>query len=157
MRIFKTILIVTGILLLANICEAGVVPRFVSLKSNEVNLRTGPSKNYPITWVIRNKGEPVEVITEFEQWREIKDKDGDNGWVHESMLSGNRYAIVTGGEVQCLYRGAEGDKKVARLEPGVRAKLLTCKESRCYVSVEQHKGWIARDKVWGVYSHEKFD
>lgn len=157
MMIFKMTLIATGILFLANICEAGVVPRFVSLKSNEVNLRTGPSKNYPIQWVIRNKGEPVEVITEFEQWREIKDKDGDNGWVHESMLSGNRYVIITGDEVQYLYRRADSDKKLARFEPGVRAKLLTCKEQRCYVSAEQHKGWIARDKVWGVYTHERFD
>lgn len=154
---FRMVVALCIAVLFVNICEAGVVPRFVSLKSNEVNLRAGPSKNYPIKWVIKNKGEPVEVVTEFEQWREIRDKDGDSGWVHETMLSGSRQVIVTGSEHRILYRGVDGNKKLAKLEPGLRVKLLTCKEARCYISVGDHKGWIERGAVWGVYKDEKLD
>ena len=154
---FKIIVIIFGILFVANTCAAGILPRFVSLKSNEVNLRAGPSKNYPIKWVIKSKNEPVEVITEFEQWREIRDKDGDNGWVHETMLSGVRSVVVTGNVTQLLYSDSDGSKKIAKIEPGVRAKLLTCKNEWCYISVDKHKGWIARNSLWGVYKDERFD
>lgn len=143
--------------MVANVSLAGVLPRFVSLKSNETNLRTGPSKNYPIKWVIKSKGEPVEVVSEFEQWREIKDKDGDSGWVHETMLSGNRYVVVTGDSSQFLYRNDDGEKKIAKIDPGVRARLLKCNENRCYVSIDKHKGWVVRETLWGIYKTETFD
>jgi SH3-like domain-containing protein len=157
MKGFKIIAIIFGAIFVANVCLAGVLPRFASLKSSEVNLRAGPSKNYPIKWVIRNKGEPVEVITEFEQWREIKDKDGDNGWVHENMLSGSRSVVIIDNTIQSLYRDSDGKKKIAKIEPGSRAKLLTCKNEWCYISVDNYKGWVARDTLWGVYKDERFD
>ncbi len=157
MKQFKTITMLFVMLFIVKICIAGVLPRFVSLKSNEVNLRAGPSKNYPIKWVIKNKGEPVEVITEFEQWREIRDKDGDSGWVHEAMLSGNRSVVVISDIAQSLYRDSEGSKKIAQINRGVRAKLLTCQNEWCYISVDKYKGWIARNVLWGVFKDERFD
>jgi SH3-like domain-containing protein len=157
MKLYKTCCLIFCIFGIASICSAGVVPRFSSIKPNEVNLRAGPSKNYPIKWVIKNKGEPVEVITEFEQWREIKDKDGDSGWVHETMLSGNRYVVIIGDTVQFLYKNAGGGKKIAKIEPNVRARFITCKEEWCYISFEKYKGWIKRELLWGVRKDEKFE
>lgn len=155
MKLYKIYLLC--FVVLATVCQAGIVPRFVSLKGNETNLRAGPSKNYPIKWVIKNKGEPVEVVTEFEQWREIKDRDGDSGWVHEAMLSGARSVVVEGDKPQIVYKNTDKDKKIARIEPNVRAKLLTCKEDLCYISIDQYKGWIERNLLWGVYKGEKFE
>jgi len=151
------VLLLISMLIVSDISLAGVLPRFASLKSNEANLRTGPSKNYPIKWVIKNKGEPVEIVSEFEQWREIKDKDGDSGWVHETMLSGSRYVVVVGDSLQFLYRNEDSDKKIAKVNPGVRARLLKCNENRCYISLEKHKGWIGRKALWGIYKTEVFD
>jgi SH3-like domain-containing protein len=146
-----------SVLIISTISLAGVLPRFASLKSNETNLRTGPSKNYPIKWVIKSKGEPVEIVSEFEQWREIKDKDGDSGWVHESMLNGTRYVVVVRDSSQFLYRNDDSDKKIAKINHGVRARLLKCNENRCYISLEKYKGWIIRDALWGIYKNETFD
>lgn len=136
---------------------AGTIPRFVSLRGNETNLRTGPSKNYPIKWVIKNKGEPVEIITEFEQWREIRDKDGDSGWVHEAMLNGTRHAIIKTTNPTLLFKNSDLSKKIAKLSPNLRIKLLSCKAQACYVAVDSHKGWVDRESIWGVYPNEKFD
>ncbi len=69
------------------------VPRFVSIKFNEVNARTGPNKDCPIEWVFIKKGEPVEVVAEYDQWRKIRDIKGEGGWVHSSVISGNRLVI----------------------------------------------------------------
>ncbi len=150
-------LVFISMLIISTISLAGVIPRFASLKSNETNLRTGPSKNYPIKWVIKSKGEPVEIVSEFEQWCEIKDKDGDSGWVHEAMLSGARYVVVVGDSSQFLYRNDDSDKKIAKINHEVRARLLKCNENRCYISLEKYKGWIIRDALWGIYKNEIFD
>jgi SH3-like domain-containing protein len=72
------------------------LPRFVSLRASEVNLRTGPGIRYPIEWVFKRRDLPVEVVDEFESWRRIRDWEGTLGWVHQSMLRGRRTALVTG-------------------------------------------------------------
>ena len=77
------------------------IPRYVSLRSDEVNIRTGPGVQYPIEWVFTRRHMPVEVVEQFEHWRKIRDIEGTTGWVHQSMLSGKRYSIVTG-EVRSL-------------------------------------------------------
>ncbi|MEH6546060.1 MAG: SH3 domain-containing protein, partial [Sneathiella sp.] len=71
------------------------LPRFVSLSSNKVNVRTGPGTRYPITWVFVRRGWPVEVIAEYELWRRIRDVDGSTGWVHKGLLSSRRTLIIT--------------------------------------------------------------
>ena len=73
------------------------VPRFVSLRSDQVNLRVGPGENYPIEWVLTRKDMPVEIIRQFENWRMIRDWQGTEGWVHERMVAGKRAVVVKGG------------------------------------------------------------
>nr|WP_254434799.1 SH3 domain-containing protein [Magnetospirillum sp. UT-4] len=132
------------------------LPRFVSLRSDEVNLRTGPGIRYPIDWIYARKELPVEVIAEFEAWRKIRDWQGTEGWVHQSMLSGRRMMVVMGASRSLRSSDADSAEPVAVLEAGVLGRLVQCPRNRdfCRVEVEQLQGWLRRDEVWGVYKGE---
>ncbi len=130
------------------------LPRFVSLRAAEVNLRIGPGVRYPIDWVYHRRGLPVEVIDEFETWRRIRDHEGTMGWVHQSMLEGRRSVLVEP-EASFLRRRPEPDAPaVALLEPGVIAYLEGCDGIWCQVTVERHGGWLQRAEVFGLYPDE---
>jgi SH3-like domain-containing protein len=130
------------------------VPRFVSLRADEVNLRTGPGERYPIDWVLTRKGLPVEILEEFEAWRKIRDSQGSEGWVHQRMVTGTRNVIVTG-DVRTLRTDADAAAPaVARAEPGVIGHLLDCRDGWCRVELQGIKGWVKRSEMWGVYPTE---
>jgi len=134
------------------------LPRFASLKSSEANARTGPNVRYPVRWVFVRRGEPVEITAEFEQWRKIRDKEGDDGWVHESMLSGKRVVIITGEKPQVIYRKPDfSSGGVVKLDPEVRAELHSCHKEWCRIEDSGYKGWIERSHLWGVYPQEEID
>src|ERR1700677_178372 len=100
------------------------VPRFVSLKSDHVNVRGGPNKDHDVAWVYTRPGLPVEITAEYENWRRIRDWDGAEGWVYHSLLSGRRTAFVAKSKAQNemvqLYEAADPTSALrATLEPGV--------------------------------------
>lgn len=131
------------------------VPRFVSLHSDKVNLRTGPGRQYPIEWVLTRKDMPVEVVAQFEHWRRIREWDGTIGWVQEHMVSGKRHAIVARGGIRSLHREPDSASAVvARAEPGVVARLIECKGGWCRLDAGEASGWITRADLWGVYPDE---
>jgi SH3-like domain-containing protein len=130
------------------------LPRFVSLRSETVNLRVGPGENYPIEWVLTRKEMPVEIVREFEHWRMIHDWQGTEGWVHERMLTGKRAVVIKGG-IRTLHRLPEiTSPAVARAEPGVMARLLECRAEWCRIDASDHTGWVQRGDLWGVYPNE---
>ena len=130
------------------------VPRFVSLRSAEVNVRTGPGTRYPVEWVFVKRDIPVEITAEFDTWRRIRDWEGTEGWVHQSMLSGKR-AIIVLGDVRTLRRSAgESAGGLAKVEPGVAGKLLHCQTNWCEVNVGGYRGWLQKSEFWGVYPAE---
>lgn len=132
------------------------VPRFVTLATDEVNLRTGPGLRYPVRLVIKRSGLPVEIIREFDVWRQVRDVDGEEGWVHKSMLSGRRSVIVRG-QTQTLLRTPDtGARPVAKLEPGVIARLDRCNAKWCSLRAGSYDGWIKKEHLWGVYPDENF-
>jgi SH3-like domain-containing protein len=135
--------------------EAGQkLPRFVSLRSDQVNLRVGPGENYPIEWVLTRKEMPVEIVKEFENWRMIRDWQGTEGWVHERMLTGKRAVVVKGG-IRTLHRQPDpASPAIARAQPGVIAKLLECRADWCRIDAADHAGWVQRGDLWGVYPDE---
>ncbi|HEX2655703.1 MAG TPA: SH3 domain-containing protein [Xanthobacteraceae bacterium] len=139
------------------------VPRFVSLKSDRVNVRGGPSKDHEVTWVYTRATLPVEVTAEFENWRRIRDWEGAEGWVYHSLLSGRRTALVapmakSKDEPLAIYDGANPHARVvARLQPGVLGTVKRCASSWCRVTGEGFDGWIEQDRLWGVYPNEKVD
>jgi SH3-like domain-containing protein len=133
------------------------LPRFVSLRSDEVNVRTGPGVRYPIDWIYARKDLPVEVIAEFEAWRKIRDWQGTEGWVHQSMLSGRRMMVVIGTPRSLRSSDAESSDPVAIVEPGVTGRILQCPRNRDFCRIEvggQVQGWLRRDELWGVYKGE---
>jgi SH3-like domain-containing protein len=140
------------------------IPRFVSLKSDRVNLRQGPGTEYPTSWVFRRAGLPVEVIQEFENWRQIRDAEGTSGWVFSTMLSGRRTALVLPWEIKegqsnrtaaTLRDDDSGDARaVAQLEAGVLANISSCERKWCRISVGDYRGYIEQVKLWGTYPNE---
>jgi len=133
------------------------LPRFVSLDADKVNARTGPGVRYPIAWVFVRRDMPVEVTAEFELWRKIRDIDGAEGWTHKSLLSGRRWAIVTG-EMRTLRRAPDDSAPPALFaEPGVQGRLLACGRERCKLEIQGLSGWLPRDQIWGVHPWEVFE
>ena len=131
------------------------LPRFASLRSDEVNLRVGPGENYPIKWVAdKRKDMPVEIIEEFQNWRKIQDWQGTNGWVLDRMVTGKR-AVIVAGTTRLLYRRPDPASQVAaRAEPGVIARLVECQGPWCRIEAGGYSGWVQRIEVWGVLPDE---
>ena len=135
--------------------ETGLpLPRFVSLKSNDANMRKGPGIRYPIHWVYKRKHLPIEIINEFGHWRQVRDHEGIEGWMHKGMFSSARF-VLTQGEPQTLRSDPEDDAEaLLKIQAGVIATLEHCNANWCEVSLEDHKGWLPKAGLWGVYSQE---
>jgi SH3-like domain-containing protein len=133
------------------------VPRFVTLASDEVNMRTGPGLQYPITWVLVRESLPVEIIREFDVWREIRTLDGDEGWVHQSLLSGRRTAVIRPNQQRVFSKPETSSRPLAEVEPGVIVGVEECLQDWCYVDVLNYDGWMPKSAMWGVYDHEVFE
>ena len=130
------------------------VPRFMSVKSSPANVRRGPGRDHEILWVYRQPSLPVEVIAEHQDWRRIRDWDGDEGWVYQALLTSRRSVIVVG-DSAILRSGPEiTSAAVAIAEPGVVADLIACDGDWCEIEADGHDGWVARAAVWGVYPDE---
>ena len=126
------------------------LPRFVSLRSGEANLRTGPGTRYPIDWIYRRKGLPVQVIEEFGSWRRVRDRQGTQGWMHRSVLAGRRTVIVTGTRPLLHRRPDPASPGLAYLQAGVIATLGGCDGAWCRVDAQGFEGWLGRQDVWGL-------
>lgn len=143
---------------LSALAQTGLpLPRYASLRASKVHLRTGPGVRYPVEWVFVYRSMPVEIVAEFENWRKVRDWQGTEGWVHRTMLSGTRTAIVTGG-IQPLRRDPDtGAPLIARVEEKVVGRLVECTGDWCRIEIGKRRGWIRRDHVWGVYDGESIN
>jgi SH3-like domain-containing protein len=143
--------------LAADAAEPLPLPRFVSLKSSEVNLRTGPGTRYPIEWVYQRRGLPVEIIAEFDNWRRVRDSEGVVGWVHRALLSGRRSALVAPPE-RIFRRAPEANATaLLRAESGVLVEIISCNGAWCKVSLDDTRAWTKQVGLWGVYPGELID
>lgn len=134
------------------------IPRFVSIRSDEVNVRSGPGTRFPVKWILERKGLPVEVVQEYDTWRKIRDVDGEEGWVQQSMISPKRNAIVVGVDTVSVKKDAEDDARdIAQLEPSVQVTLIKCDETWCEIEVEDIDGFVRKKDIWGIYADERFD
>jgi len=132
------------------------LPRFAALRADEVYMRIGPGKRYPIIWVYKRRDLPVQIEREFEDWRLVRDQDNTKGWVHQATLVPRRTGVVTGGE-QALRRDARDDAEpVAHLKPGVIVRLRACDAASdwCQAQVQDYRGWMKRSEVWGLLPGE---
>jgi SH3-like domain-containing protein len=138
------------------------VPRYVSLKSDHVNLREGPSKDHATKWIYQRAGLPVEITAEYETWRRIRDSEGAEGWVLHSLLAGKRTALVAPWKKEVpplsLYAEAsDASPVVAKLAPGVIAGVKKCDGKWCRLKGEGYDGFMMQTSLWGVYPDEKVE
>lgn len=135
-----------------------LIPRFVSLKSNRVNVRGGPSQDHSIAWVFLQQGLPVEIVAEFENWRQVRDSDGEEGWIFHSLLSARRTILVAPwSEDEFLIlrdRPDESGTPVVKLSPGILCDLDRCVDGWCQISIRQYEGWIKQELLFGTYPDE---
>ena len=137
------------------------IPRYVSLKTDRVNLREGPSKDHPTKWVFQRAGLPVEITAEFETWRKVRDSEGAEGWVLHSLISGRRTALVAPGKKGESFKlfakpNAAADL-AATLQSGVIGNIKTCDGNWCLIEGDGFKGYIQQVSLWGVYPDEKIE
>ncbi|MBY6113892.1 aspartyl-trna synthetase [Mameliella alba] len=126
------------------------LPRFVSLKASEGNVRRGPSLTHRIDWVYKRRGMPLEITAEHGHWRRVRDRDGAGGWVHYSLLSGARTVIVERDMLSLFRRPDPESAVVARLELGVIARLGDCGPEWCRLTASGYRGWVDKRALWGV-------
>ena len=133
------------------------MPRFVSLARSKTYVRVGPGKKYPISWVFNQHDLPVEVILEYEQWRKIKDHEGQEGWVYGSLLSGKRTGLLNTSAQQAIYNTYKLDRqKVAMIQPLTIFDIDKCNEDWCHIHALGYKGWLKKEHFWGAYPDEEF-
>ena len=134
------------------------IPRFVSIKSDEANLRIGSSKNYPIILQYKIKNMPIEIIGEYENWRKIIDIEGNQGWMHKSLLKGNRFAIIKNKKrLNTNFFSKPNGRVIGEIGKFNIVEIKRCLEKWCLVSKNNIKGWIFKTDLWGVYKDEKIN
>ena len=156
------IIAIISFIIFSKVCNADIgketgleIPRYVSLKSNDANIRVGPSINYPIEVKYIIKNYPLKVLEEYEEWRKIEDFKRNIGWIHKSLISGTRTGIVLSNDNQTIKLlntldgnviGEIGQRNIVFLEK--------CKIDWCLVSSGNYKGWIDKKNIWGVKEKE---
>jgi SH3-like domain-containing protein len=132
------------------------LPRWVSLRTDDVNLRAGPGTRYPIEWVYKRRDLPVQIEREFDVWRLVEDQDGVKGWVHQATLVSRRSFVVTGAEHTVRDGPQDAAAPVAILKPGVIGRIRSCAAGAawCEVQVGDYHGWLKRSDFWGTSTDE---
>jgi SH3-like domain-containing protein len=139
------------------------LPRFVSLKKDKVFMRRGPGEDHAIEWVYVRRHLPVEIVNEYQLWREVRDSDGAEGWISATMLSGERYVIVRGQAGKkdastALHSRPDAKSGIVALaQPGVIAVLRHCPDQWCEIEADSHTGWVERASLWGILDNERIE
>ncbi len=139
----------------AKVGKSGLpLPRYVSLAKPKVNLRKGPGLRYPIEWVYRRDDMPVEIIAEFDTWRQVRDWEGTVGWVHRNMLRGKRTIMIKDGTKTLRADPEESAQALLQAEAGVIGRLMECADAWCRVEIAGQRGWLRSGDFFGVYPRE---
>ncbi len=134
------------------------LPRYVSLKSDESNLRIGPSKNYPISIKYMRRDYPLKIIEEYSDWRKIIDFKNNTGWIHKSLIKGERNGIIVSDSnfnIE-IYNTSDG-KIIGYVENGSIVFIPKCKTNWCQIHKNNYKGWVRKEYIWGVKKNEEFN
>ena len=123
---------------------------FLTLRNDKVNLRQGPSFEYPIKLFYKKKFLPVLVQDTFDNFRKIKDHENNSGWIHISQLSKKKAAITIDDEQLIFSKPSNYSRPFAILKKGRLCKIHKCKDEWCKVSVEKYKGWVKKNSLWGL-------
>ena len=124
---------------------------FLTLRNDKVNLRLGPSFEYPIKLFYKKKFLPVLVLEKFENFRKIRDHENNTGWIHISQLSKKKAAIVIDDEAYIFSSNTIYSKPLAVSKNGKLLLVKKCKKNWCKISSKNIKGWIKKESLWGLY------
>lgn len=132
-------------------------PRFVSVKRGSAMMRTGPGERFPIMWEYKRPGLPMEILKEYEIWRQVRDPDGVTGWMNKALLTGQRTGIVRD-QVRLLYVAPDMKSRIGwRIAPDAVVTITLCEDLWCRVSKDGKSGYILRSQMWGTYQREKIE
>lgn len=145
----KILLIILSILFLQNICLSSE-EYFLTLRYDKVNLRQGPSREYPIKIFYKKKYLPVLIQDKSDNFRRIIDHENNTGWIHISQLSKKKAALITVKEQIMFNDPTIYSKPLARLEKGRLVKVIKCENNWCKIKTDVYKGWIKKDGLWGL-------
>ena len=151
-----------SIIIFSQICNAEVgretgleIPRYISLKSNDANIRVGPSKNYPIEIKYIKKNYPLKVLEEYENWRKVEDFQKNFGWIHKSLISGTRTGIILSNDNKAIkLLNTLNGNVIGEIGKGNIVFLEKCKIDWCLVSFGDYKGWLDKKNIWGIKEKE---
>ena len=169
-KLFSKVFVIAGVInlfLIVNVLSASSaskiskktglpLPRFVSLKSNEVNLRRGPSLDYKIDWVYKRKHLPLMIVSEFGHWRQVTDFEGYTGWIYKDLLSGSRYIIVNNEETLLRNKATFDSLGKAILKREVIAKLIDCEGLWCFIRIRNMRGYVLAEDIWGISIDKRY-
>ena len=132
-------------------------PRFVSIKGGSAMMRSGPGECFPILWEYKRPGLPMEILKEYEIWRQVRDPDGTIGWMNKALLTGQRTGMVRD-QSRLLYVAPDMKSRIAwRIAPGAVVNITLCEDIWCRVSKDGKSGYILRGQMWGTYAREKIE
>ena len=160
MRFLTTLILVflTSLEAFATIIELNPdQTRFVAMRADKVNARSGPNIRYPIEWIYQQQNHPVEIIAEYEQWRKIRDFEGTVSWVRKNLLTNTRYALITEPGINNVYsKESLNSDVVAKAEFGVIGKIKRCTLSFCELEFENKiVGWVPKSMLFGIKNNEE--
>ncbi|HET6608656.1 MAG TPA: SH3 domain-containing protein [Rhodopila sp.] len=136
--------------------QAAKLPRFASLRADDVNMRVGPGSRYRIEWVYKRRDLPVEITREYDNWRYVRDADGIQGWMQQATLMGRRTFIVQAADATLREEPKDAARAVAVLKNGVIGRIRSCEASSdwCQVQAGSYRGYLRREQFWGTLPHE---
>jgi len=124
---------------------------FASLRAEETNVRSGPGQNYPIKFAFKLRGIPIRVISEYDNWNEIQDYEGQSGWVTQSLLTKKRTLMVRTAKsfINMHSKNNEKSRIIFRLENNVIGDYLKCVDDWCNIKINNKKGWVQKIDLFG--------
>ena len=123
---------------------------FLTLRNDKVNLRQGPSFEYPVKLFYKKKFLPVVVQDKFDNFRKIRDHENNTGWVHISQLSKKKAALIIDDDQLIFSKPSIYSKPSAILKKGRLCIIKKCKQNWCKIQVQDFKGWVKKDSLWGL-------
>ncbi|VXC99755.1 SH3 domain-containing protein [Sphingomonas sp. AX6] len=130
-------------------------PYYASVSASEARMRTGPGKNYPVSWEYRRADLPIKVVDIYKDWRKVEDPGGTQGWMQVGLLADRRTAIVVGQAIEMRASASPGARINWRAAPGVVGRISDCDRGWCRYEVGRRSGYVQQARLWGVDPGER--
>ncbi len=130
-------------------------PYYASLRYHKTFVRSGPGRNYPVLWVYNQQHLPLEIINRLDDWLQVRDWTGDEGWIlYTQTRRKHRYAIVVLEEISMYQKNDKSSQKIARLAYEVIGRIKSCNLQWCQLDIDGTQGWTRRAGLWGLYPND---